>query len=420
MNQSDRLNPFSDLLERHVDDLSFLWVLRSVSVYQPQYTLVELKKLENRMDKHVDALMLSPDTAWECCQKAGEFEEGGEAFSMAMMAFRQLDVNKIQAATDFGLLNTQTIKGITSALGWLPDNYSMPWVSRFIKSKNLDHKYLAVMVYSVKRLDPGDVLQSILSREDCLNHIALYARSLRLIGELKRLDLMPVLAKAMGHKNPQIKFWANWSAILMGDKDVLPNIKQNIIYGPFQVQAIDLAFKVLPPQEARIWISELSKSAKTPRLVIRAVATLGDTQAVPWLIEKMKDPELARVAGEAFSLITGINLEQAQLSNTIADLSKDIDDEDNTNEFSMDDDNLPWPNSEKVAACWETYGNRLPSGVRYFLGKKIEVGFLRSVLVTGGQRARHAAALELALLVPQEIYINVNATASRESSNEPA
>ena len=30
--------------------------------------------------------------------------------------------------------------------------------------------------------------------------------------------------------------------------------------------------------------------------------------SIPWLIEKMKRPELARVAGEAFSLITGVDL----------------------------------------------------------------------------------------------------------------
>ena len=42
--------------------------------------------------------------------------------------------------------------------------------------------------------------------------------------------------------------------------------------------------------------------------VVSAVGLLGDPVSLPWLIQQMRDMPHARVAGEAFSLITGADL----------------------------------------------------------------------------------------------------------------
>lgn len=412
MNEAVRLNPFEAILERQVDDAAFLWVLRTVAVYQPQYGLAELQKLESRIEKHIDGLMLSPEDAWRYCEAASQLEEPGEAFVSAMFAFRLMDVDKIRQATDFGFACPETFKAITSALAWLPANYSMPWLKKFLKSKDLNHKHLAIAVSSIQRLDPGDYLQNIFTREDCLNHKELYMRALRIVGELKRSDLMPALNQAMNHEDPDIVFWAHWSAILLGNRSVAPMLKPVVMEeGPYQQKAIEMAFRVLEPTVARQWIGELSQKEDAIRQVIKASAILGDPQVVSWLIEKMKQPVLARLAGEAFVAITGIDLERYELCYEVPDLSdeKTIADAD-FDEFSLEDENLAWPSCEKVAAVWQKYGNSFTPGQRYFWGQPSTPELLYSVLKKGGQRERHAAALTLALDNRGEIYVNTEAT----------
>ena len=70
-------------------------------------------------------------------------------------------------------------------------------------------------------------------------------------------------------------------------------------------------------------------------------------------------------------------------------------------DVSMDpDDNLPWPNPEKVGKWWEKNKGNFATGTRYLLGKPMEVANLNEVLRIGKQRQRAAAAIELAIRQP--------------------
>ena len=62
-----------------------------------------------------------------------------------------------------------------------------------------------------------------------------------------------------------------------------------------------------------------------------------------------------------------------------------------------EDENLPWPEVEKVAGLWRRHGQHFLVGRRYFLGRPLSPEWLNDKLLHGSQRQRHAAALELAL-----------------------
>jgi hypothetical protein len=67
-------------------------------------------------------------------------------------------------------------------------------------------------------------------------------------------------------------------------------------------------------------------------------------------------------------------------------------------EMELDEDeNLPYPNQDKVAALWRNYGQSFLIGRRYFIGKTVTSDWLKSILSNGTQRQRHAAAIELAI-----------------------
>lgn len=419
------LSAYSDIVEQYVTDASFLWVLRSVAAKQPHYNVADLRDLESRIQDQLDGLSMQPDLAWELILEALAFEESGEVFTAAVFAFRTMEVEKIKYVVSAGMVNDSTKLGLVSALAWLPLRLIESWLHKFYQSKDFAHKELALAVSSARREDPGEKLNRILARADCIALNSLHAQALRSAGELKRIDVRDSVINALKHEEPEVTFWALWSAIILGDRHLTENLEPHVLSpGPYQQIAIQLAFRVLPPQTARAWIGkflELENSAQT-RNGIKAMAALGDPEVINWLINTMRNPEFARVAAEAFTMITGIDLELHGLSLEVPDLEASLPEEDDDIPDLDEDENLPWPNVDKIVAIWQRYGPRFQSGKRYLMGKEIcsaNTDFfetntradraLREETPLFYQRQRHAAALEIALLSPNMPYLDADA-----------
>lgn len=408
------MSAYRNLYEQYADDAAFLWLLRGIAVDLPNYGSHDLLKLDQRLEAKLDGLMTNLDESWEVCTAAMNEGQAGEFFVATVLAFHSLDIAKIQSAVEFGLAAPDGFKGLVSALAWLPGQLCHSWIKRFFTSKDLNHKYLAVAACSLRREDPREYLTAIFQREDCLAHDKLYVRALRLVGELKRRDLFAVLSIAMQSKNHEVLFWANWSAVLLGDKSAVKNLQAFVLNeGPLQNDAIELAFKALPVEISHDWISALARDPKAIRKMIQAAATLGDPQAITWLIAQMRVPELTRLAGEAFTTITGINLEGSKLAlKKLSDLDGQLpangpnEDPADSNVDLNDDERLPFPDADKIASVWQQYQQQFIPGQRYFMGRVMDAEHLATIYASGNQRQRRAAALELALLQPAQYLMN--------------
>ena len=155
---------------------------------------------------------------------------------------------------------------------------------------------------------------------------------------------------------------------------------------------------------------------KNRRLAITLGGSIGDPAAVPWLLALMKEPLAARGAGEAFSFITGVDLEEQKLDAKKPEgfESGPTDNPEDTDVDMDPDDDLPWPDAAKVADRWKAIQGTLAAGKRYLLGKEITPDQAWAVLRTGKQRQRAAAALELALRSAGKPLFNVAAPGFRQ------
>jgi len=413
---NNKMTAYRDIYEQYVDEASFLWVLRSIAIEQPHYTKTDIYELEQRIEAQLDGLMTSVDVAWEICLDALELEEAGEVFTATVIAFKSHDTVKIQKAIEVGLNSDETIKGLISALGWLPEKFVHPWIKKFLSSKDLNHKYLALASCSVRRENPGEHLNRMLARDDCKQHSKLYSRALRLIGEIRRQDLMSALQEAMLSDDEDIKFWSNWSAILLGNIKCVENLEPYVFKtGTHQKNAIKIAFRVLPIEQARVWISKLSSDKEQIRAIIMATGILGDPHAVNWLILKMRESAVSRLAGESFNMITGFDLEKNQLLGEVpAHLYMQPNNDSIDDDVSIDEDeNLLWPDYEKVSSFWMNNGSNFISGHRYYMGQSINSDMLNEKINSENQRLRHAAAMELALTNSATPLINTRARSLR-------
>ncbi len=390
---------YRDIFEQYASDSSFLWLLRAIAIEQPHNNTADILALEQRIDNQLNGLMSSVDTAWALCEEGLVQEEAGEVFTAAVVAIRSHDVKRIQKAVEVGLSSEDCMKGLISAMGWLSADIVNPWTQRFLNGKDMNHKLLGLATCSIRRQDPGELLNKILQREECKANEKLFARALRLVGELRRQDCMPALQSAVEDERDSIRFWSNWSAVLLGQNAYLKQLKSFVLDAdsPYQQLALQLSFRVLSVEHGRQWISALAKDEGQIRAVIKATGILGDPHAVNWLISKMSDSKVAKLAGEAFSFITGADLVKLELTKDqpIAHpMQENIEDD----EMELDEDeNLPYPNQNKVAALWRNHGQNFLIGRRYFIGKTVTSDWLKSILSNGTQRQRHAAAIELAI-----------------------
>jgi len=393
-------NAYRGIYEQYVDEASFLWILRDVAINQPHYDANDILELEQRIEAQLDGLMTSVDIGWDVCDAVLDIQEPGEVFTSTVIAMRSHETHKIQRSVDVGLQTDASFRGLVSAIAWLPAEISNPWIEKFLYGKDMNHKYLGLAACSLRRQDPGKVLNNILQRDDCLQHEKLHARALRLVGELRRQDCMPAILSAIKADNEKLRFWAAWSAVLLGQQSVIQDLKPFLFKpGKNQDKTIQLAFRVLPVEIARELISELASDETQARTVIKATGVLGDPHAVNWLIGKMQDIKLAKLAAESFTFITGIDLEKHHLAIEQPENYPVIpdDDADDENTDMDEDENLPYPDIEKVAAIWRRLGQQFIVGRRYFMGRPITTDLLKDKIAHGFQRQRHAAALELAL-----------------------
>ena len=409
---SDSTSVYRDVYEQYVEVASHLWLLRDLAVNRPDYTIREIEALEKRLDLQLDGILTSIDDGWTACEAALDGGEAGEIFTAAVIGMRSHDLDHIRVAVERGLADEKATKGLISAMGWLPAQLAGPWIEKFLKGKDLNHKFLGVAACSVRRLDPGEMLVTILDRNDCLQHEKLHARALRLVGELRRQDLMPAVMKAMATKSDTIRFWSTWAAIVLGNKQAVQGLKPYVLQvGPWHSRAVQLAFRVLPLDQARQWISEMAKDKTLGRSMVSATGVLGDPQAVNWLISKMQDPDLARLAGEAFSMITGADLERLQATRQplVGKGGPGANPEDEEDVVLDEDEQLSWPDMRKVAELWQRNGRNFIVGQRYFMGRPLTLNALKEISMNGYQRQRHSAVLELALVDPLSRLVNTRA-----------
>jgi uncharacterized protein (TIGR02270 family) len=239
------------------------------------------------------------------------------------------------------------------------------------------------------------------------------ARALRLAGEIGRLDVRTAIAPALDGEDSDCRFWAAWATGLLGDRHAaMAHLKAFAsASNPFQRRALDLAIRIDNHTDAVRWLRMLAADPANSWLVVAGAGILGDPVAVPWLIEKMRVPELARTAGESFTMITGTDLLEHDLDVEAPDgfsLADPVDE--------RTDADLPWPNPDTVVSWWSREGTRFKPGSRYLRGVPLDQDACVNALRHGSQRHRRAAAHEFTLLNPGRKLWNWRAKSSFQFS----
>lgn len=401
------------MVERYVEGGSFLWLLRDRAAIAPHYSLKDLAKLDGRVEAHLDGVRIAGDAGWEICRDALGPGESGEVFTAAVLAFERGDAARIQAVLAVADEKPETSRGLVSALGWLTWQQAEVHVAKLLTDESPLFRCVGLAACAAHRQDPGRALIDALRDE----HPILRARALQSIGELGRKDLLPHIQDNLMAEDDLCRCSAAWSAVLLGDADSAFILKKFVRPDfPWPEDALKLSMRRMAHAAAMDWQAELARTRGNLRLAIIAAGVIGDPALIPWLMEQMIQPELARVAGEAFTMISGVDMAFADLDGERPagfESGPTEDPEDEDVELDPDED-LAWPNPELVNAWWQKNKSGFRSGERCFLGQPITSEHMEHALKTGRQRQRQAAALELSMLRPGLPLFEVRAPGFRQ------
>lgn len=405
------------MVAQHVEEAAQLRRVRSVFVRGPQVRLLDLGRLDARIAAHLDGIRIAGPYGIGLAHQALERPGAGEVFVATVRAIEDHDTEHLERLLAIAETLPSSGAGLLSAFGWMSATGLRGIAKPLLEARQPWRREVALAACGMHAVDPGVALDRALHDD----HETVRARALIVARQSGRRDLIQACLDAIADKDARCALEAARSALLLGDRTESLRALEALAIGnggikPPNLMALRVALKVVSPTRARALLASLSKDTAQIRTLIRGIAFAGDPHHVPWLIAQMDDPKRARLAGEAFSFITGLDLARLDLDRKPPpELELGPNDDPNDENVAMDEDeSLPWPDPAKVLAWWKKSENHFSPGSRYFVGGAPTRAKCLDVLKTGFQRQRFAAAEYLTLISPGTPLFNSAAPAWRQ------
>lgn len=403
------------VVSQHVEELAILWNVRRVLVDAGGVLPVQLARLDRRIAAHEDGCLIATKAGIARIRESLAEPDPSILFAASTVAIATGHASFFGECVSVVETLPETGKGLRAALGWGDGCNVDGFIESLIRAKSTSRRVLGLA---------GLRLQGVGSRRAFVVEgmgdpsPAVRAMSLRAVGEHGDLSRAQDVRDATEDSDPDCRFWGSWAAVQLGDRGraLSELIEIALAAGPHRGRALTLAMQAAPLREAHGGLQMRVRESEDSRWTIQAAGILGDASNIPWLLRCMSDDQTARVAGEAFSLITGIDLALLDLERKPPEHfeSGPNDDPEDSNVDMDDDDGLPWPDPVKIHSWWSSNGSQFQPGRRYFMGAPVTWEHCLDVLKHGYQRQRILAAHYLCLLRPGTPLFNTSAPAWRQ------
>lgn len=378
----------------------------------PNVTLRQLARMDERLAAHLDGLAVAGEHGARLAAAALESPGRGECFVAAVRTLEDGDAQGLAHVFEVAEGSPEGRAGLVSAFGWVSPASLRGITQQLLASPSALARQVALAAFAMHRVDAGGSIAVALGDEDA----AVRCQALRVIAALGRTDLLAECLQLLRRGDEACEFDAARAALLLGERHAaLAGLAKSAAKeGPRQRAAVCLLLMAEPPARAHEVLKAMAGTSAGTRRLIAGAGLAGDPQYVPWLIDQMRSPRLARLAGEAFCTITGLDL-----SHPIRELPRPEDAGDDgeapDEDVAVDeDDGLPWPDPDRIQAWWKAQAHRFHAGTRYFMGELPSRAHCLAILGSGLQRQRHAAALHVCLLDPASMLFNTAAPAWRQ------
>ena len=403
---------YPDVVERHAEEAAGLWLRRQNAAIAPHYRLRDLAEIDDRVEANLDGIRLAGREGGRAV--AGlDTADSGVWYVRATLALEQQSSLELAKLLD-QLPRRPELEGeLIGALRWVPLERSA-WATRALLDASCPAplRRFGISAYIAHRRDPGKPLIDALAAGSA----ELRAAALEGIGWLGKSDLLPELRGELDSPNESVRWAAAIGAALLGDEgDYQPlwdHADPDTARGR---QSLVLAVERTPAEAARARIDSWLAAGSRRRAAIAGSGLSGDAARVPFLLDAMRDPELARSAGEAFHRITGLVIAGELRGEPPKDFNAGPNDDPDDDDVALDPElPLPWPRLEAVERAFMAWRLTAPNATRLWFGRPLDLALCDEALRHGSQRLRGDAALVRAAWKPGEMVADTLAPGFRQ------
>jgi uncharacterized protein (TIGR02270 family) len=406
-----------DILEEHIEEADFLWQQRGNALLSKNYNLDKFAELEKRLLAHLDGLVLAEKDGWKLLEPKLAGGEIGEVFAAAFVALESGDAKQIdQVQKGFLKAEDAILNGIHHALRHTNSLDVEKIVRPLLNTERNELRAAALDILSFRRvlIEPNR-LQIFLGDKDPRVVFA----AINAIGRLRTIQLKEQVEQLLTVSDTGVRLEALRTGLLLERKRALDESRKAIEKrSDIANEALTLVGLAGHGEDLHLLFDALSEPALTCP-AITAMGLLGNLSAIEPLINFMKEPKLSRLAGEAFCLLTGVNLKKEIL---LVEKSTEVESKAQTRD---EDDDLPndpdegfsYPDHDKIAAWWQKNVSQFDKKGRYRKGRLYCQQGLIDCLKIGQLPERHFAALELALINLSYPFLETSAFAHRQKKD---
>jgi uncharacterized protein (TIGR02270 family) len=410
------------VIEKHIELTGKLWTTRCAAARAPNYTRHDLGKLDARVEANLDALLVAGPGVIEACESMLDLETRGGLFVCTYLARRFSNGPALERSIAAALSSHVLTQGFVDGLSFIPWPELAPRLGAMQTSADRAIAALVIEVFTAQRVEPLLALEGEWPMRDPAWHRAA-TRNVAYVGLSERL---PWVYPLLEQDEARVRFSAAVAVVRLiggvaGQRGQF-RARAAAVIDEIAAQPKHPDFELALPLSVRMREQEASAHYAQIRAALPfharhlAAAALGTVAAADELVADCQDPKLARTAANAFALITGVDLEHADLEGRAParerakPLPDDLFTEDglpalpDTGEAEDDaedpGEDMLWPDGVRLQQWWAQARPRFNAELRYLAGEPIGVDGGRAVLGKGSQQARYEAAWELALRQP--------------------
>ena len=387
----------SRVVDEHLAEGWWLWQRRRRLV-DGVTDLMGLARHDERIAAHVDGLIVAGVEPADVMGRDDipTFARTGLATLLALEADR---TNVACRLIDWARGGEEELEGVLSAIQWSPPSRALEVAQSLLRVRDSLAQRLGLAAMRLHGVMPTGIDRFVADENPCLRDEAL-----RSIGSFR-------VRSSIGGEG----FWEAWTGVLLDSHPsalsrLAPFAKQE---GPNRDRGFRLFLQGASLPMAHRLLRDLARVPEARGWLVRGAGIAGTTRYVPWLIAQMADAVVARSAGEALTLITGIDLESTGLC-ARRPANAEMSDESQPTPDIDPDEGLPWPDRASVESWWKHHESTFPTDERLFLGAPVTEDRCWEALRTGSQRQRALAANYLCLLEPATALFNTDAPAWRQ------
>jgi uncharacterized protein (TIGR02270 family) len=288
------------LYREHLEEASALYDLRHALLVEPDREWRSLHDFEERLEAHLDALVIGGALALQVCAERMREGDAGELFASVCVCCRQKDRALFGTVwRDFDASDPEKARAVTEALRFeFPDEWAGAAEQAITRADPHRLSMLAALA-AHRRLPLGTPLAARLNHDE-----AVASASVQALGFMPGAETAALLRKCLGSTEAGVRAAALRGLLLQGDEQ---SLRQCYLHA----QAEDwphVAMGLGGDRQAAAILRQEIEGGRATRNTIVALGLLGDLSTVRALTTVLSSEELGGVAADALHWITGAAL----------------------------------------------------------------------------------------------------------------